>query len=455
MRRVRLVAAGRADALVLVVDVGRRIERLLEAVGPVERARPVQAVGVADRLGDLDLALGRDLLADEGHREERRQVVRPDRLARCPGGAAARAGPAGRPRCCTRRAGSGLVEDELRLPGIRGRHRDLLAVGAGVGRAGTRSLRRATAAGATGSGRGRPMRPRPASSGSDEDDAAVVLCLALALAAGAWPIGRRLPLAWPGGGRAVRWARGLGLRRLGRLRRWASGFGGRLGGRRGVAWASVAGVDARRRRRRGARRRSDVGCRGDGAASGPAVGSGVGVGAWRSTAGGRGRRRGAPVAAQPSGAWRGPAAERSTDCRLDRRRRARRARLRSATAERRGRPRGGDVGPVSRRRRPGSPTRGRRVGDGTAAMIRWRAGRRGSLLELDARRCPARSVARTRFRTPRRKDEADALAGRHGDGALLRGPGAGRRAGCRSDGTRPRAYRGVAAQSATAVATGT
>ena len=62
---VRLVAAGRADALVLVVDVGRRIERLLEAVRPVERAGPVQAVGVADLLGDLDLALAADLLADQ------------------------------------------------------------------------------------------------------------------------------------------------------------------------------------------------------------------------------------------------------------------------------------------------------------------------------------------------------------------------------------------------------
>ena len=87
-RGVGLVAAGRADALVLVVDVGRRIERLLQAVGAVQRAGPVQPIGVADRLGDLDLALAGDLLADEGHREERRQVVRPDRLAWCPGGAA-------------------------------------------------------------------------------------------------------------------------------------------------------------------------------------------------------------------------------------------------------------------------------------------------------------------------------------------------------------------------------
>ena len=81
-RRVRLVAAGRAAALVLVVDVGRRAERLLEPMRPVERARPIQAIRLPDRLRDLDLALAADLLADERHREERRQVVRADRLAR-------------------------------------------------------------------------------------------------------------------------------------------------------------------------------------------------------------------------------------------------------------------------------------------------------------------------------------------------------------------------------------
>ena len=123
---VGLVAAGRADALVLVVDVRRRIERLLEAVRPVERAGPVQPVRVADRLGDLDLALGRHFLADEGHREERGQVVRSDR--------AERAGMQVRSRR-DRQVGRDVVpgardprfvEDELRLPGIRWRHHALL-----------------------------------------------------------------------------------------------------------------------------------------------------------------------------------------------------------------------------------------------------------------------------------------------------------------------------------------
>jgi hypothetical protein len=78
---VRLVAAGRTHALVLVVDVGRRIEGPLEAPSPVERRRPIEGVGLANRLRDLDLALAAHLLGDEGHREEGRQVVGPDRRA--------------------------------------------------------------------------------------------------------------------------------------------------------------------------------------------------------------------------------------------------------------------------------------------------------------------------------------------------------------------------------------
>ena len=80
--RVRLVAAGRAHAFVLVVDARRRLERLLEASGAEERARAPLPVHVADRLRNLDLALGRDLLHDERHRKERREVVGSDRLER-------------------------------------------------------------------------------------------------------------------------------------------------------------------------------------------------------------------------------------------------------------------------------------------------------------------------------------------------------------------------------------
>ena len=79
---VRLVRAGRGDALVLVVDARGRIEQPLEPVGAVERRRAPEPVHVAHRLRDLDLGLHRDLLADQLHREDRREVVRPGRLHR-------------------------------------------------------------------------------------------------------------------------------------------------------------------------------------------------------------------------------------------------------------------------------------------------------------------------------------------------------------------------------------
>src|SRR2546430_15290140 len=80
-RRVRLVAACRAHALVLVIDARGRIERLLEAPGAVERRRPPQPIDVADLVGDLDPPLLAHLLLDELHRGERGEVLGPDRLA--------------------------------------------------------------------------------------------------------------------------------------------------------------------------------------------------------------------------------------------------------------------------------------------------------------------------------------------------------------------------------------
>ena len=79
-RGVRLVRAGGRDALVLVVDVRRGIERALEAPRAVERGRPPQPVDLAHLVGDRDLGLGRDLLLDQRHREERRQVLGAERL---------------------------------------------------------------------------------------------------------------------------------------------------------------------------------------------------------------------------------------------------------------------------------------------------------------------------------------------------------------------------------------
>ena len=80
--RVRLVAAGRADAFVLVEDPRTRPQLLLEPVRAVERRRPPEAIDVANRIRDRHLGVLRDLLEDQLHREERRQVVRADRLSR-------------------------------------------------------------------------------------------------------------------------------------------------------------------------------------------------------------------------------------------------------------------------------------------------------------------------------------------------------------------------------------
>ena len=80
--RVRLVRAGRRDSLVLVVDVRRRIERRLEPPGAEQRRRPPALVDVADLIGDLHLGVLRDLLHDQPHGEDRREVRRPGRLQR-------------------------------------------------------------------------------------------------------------------------------------------------------------------------------------------------------------------------------------------------------------------------------------------------------------------------------------------------------------------------------------
>ena len=79
-RGVRLVAPGRADALVLVEDPRPRARGRLEPVRAVERRRAPEAVDVEHLVRDRDLRLLADLLQDQLHREERREVVRPDRL---------------------------------------------------------------------------------------------------------------------------------------------------------------------------------------------------------------------------------------------------------------------------------------------------------------------------------------------------------------------------------------
>ena len=70
-----LCEPGGRDALVLVEDLRRRPELLLEPARAVQRRRPPQRVGVAHRVRDRDLRLPRDLLQDQRHREDRRQVL--------------------------------------------------------------------------------------------------------------------------------------------------------------------------------------------------------------------------------------------------------------------------------------------------------------------------------------------------------------------------------------------
>ena len=81
-RGIRLVRAGRRDALVLVVDACRRLERPLEPSSTVEGGRPPLPVHVAHLVGNHDALLGGDLLEDDRHGEERREIVGADRLTR-------------------------------------------------------------------------------------------------------------------------------------------------------------------------------------------------------------------------------------------------------------------------------------------------------------------------------------------------------------------------------------
>jgi hypothetical protein len=102
---VGLVAAGGGDALVLEVDARRGVEQLLEVAWPGTAARAPQRVDVADRLGDLDVALGETScsISAIGNSGARRR----GRSARgCRGAAAAAAAPAGRRRRCTSGSGS-------------------------------------------------------------------------------------------------------------------------------------------------------------------------------------------------------------------------------------------------------------------------------------------------------------------------------------------------------------
>ena len=79
---VRLVRPGRRHALVLVVDPRRGVQRLLQPVRPVQRGGPPQPVDVEHLVRDVDEGVGGHFLADQLHREQRREVLRAHRLAR-------------------------------------------------------------------------------------------------------------------------------------------------------------------------------------------------------------------------------------------------------------------------------------------------------------------------------------------------------------------------------------
>ena len=77
---VGLVAAGGAAAFVFVKNLGWCAQRFFQAVSAKQGGRAPQLKHFAHRFGDFNLALQAHLLHDQGHREQRRQVIWPHRL---------------------------------------------------------------------------------------------------------------------------------------------------------------------------------------------------------------------------------------------------------------------------------------------------------------------------------------------------------------------------------------
>ncbi len=104
--RVGLVRAGRRDALVLVVEVRRGVERLLEAArtdtgASAARAGRCPGRGRGSRSSARGSPPGRSAPSGRAARGRRGRSARP-----CPGGSRAGAAAASRPGCCTRPSGS-------------------------------------------------------------------------------------------------------------------------------------------------------------------------------------------------------------------------------------------------------------------------------------------------------------------------------------------------------------
>ena len=79
-RGIRLMAPRRADALIFVVNFGRRIQDLLQPPRPIQGRWSPLAVDRLHRLGDRDQALPADLLQNQLHRKQRLKVRRPEGL---------------------------------------------------------------------------------------------------------------------------------------------------------------------------------------------------------------------------------------------------------------------------------------------------------------------------------------------------------------------------------------
>src|SRR5919199_2357609 len=79
---VRLMAPGGRAALVLIVDVGRGVEKALEAPGPQERRRTPEAVDLPYLIRDGNVGLASDLLVDDGLGKDRGERLGADRIAR-------------------------------------------------------------------------------------------------------------------------------------------------------------------------------------------------------------------------------------------------------------------------------------------------------------------------------------------------------------------------------------
>ena len=81
-RRVRLVRTGRADPFVFVINLRSGLELPFQPGRAHQGRRPPQSQRLLHRLRDVDVAFLGDFLLDQLHREQRRQILRADRLTR-------------------------------------------------------------------------------------------------------------------------------------------------------------------------------------------------------------------------------------------------------------------------------------------------------------------------------------------------------------------------------------